>query len=465
MKWILILFSIASCCFSVLGCGGNNGNSDTGTTDRYAPVKEAGFYSDLRVAPNGEFLVRGKIKNENIAKSGLVYKVEMNNQNQISKITSLDGGKPINTKWEDILHKAYWTDFAVVNIEYQDDYVKYVFMNQNLSPSIGLYNVSSIRYKYDKSKKHFTDAYVYDENGEQDESYLVFSHALFTYDDKGNLITIGYTTKNGERIANQWVPYETRLKYDNDKNTGFPIEVANYSKDGALMMDRYGIAKTLYRYDAKGRLTEIRYLGTDETLKIKNSKDKKTFEFCATPTHHAYNAITKYFYTDNGDKPNKIVFYGEDGHPLALNEQFPFSTVEYTYTNEGRIETVALFGVDDLPCTEKGEGVAKCAYGYDAYGNVISKTYYGKDGNLVTFKPNLPYAIKKGKYNDKRQLVEMAYFGTDENPVEIIRDKEQPCHRRVYEYDENNYVREISFDKEGKEVGQMKIKARATGQR
>ena len=112
----------------MLGCGGNNGNSDTGTTDRYAPVKEAGFYSDLRVAPNGEFLVRGKIKNENIAKSGLVYKVEMNNQNQISKITSLDGGKPINTKWEDILHKAYWTDFAVVNIEYQDDYVKYAMI-------------------------------------------------------------------------------------------------------------------------------------------------------------------------------------------------------------------------------------------------------------------------------------------------------------------------------------------------
>lgn len=465
MKKISFLLAMTSFCLALLGCGGGNGKSGTGIYNKFAPPKEAGYYSDLRVTPNGNFLVRGKIKDGDAAKSGLVFKVEMNNKNQIIKITSLDGGKPINAKWEDTLHKVYWTDFAVVNIEYQDDYVKYVFMNQNLSPSMGLYNVSSIRYKYDKSKKHFTDAYVYDENGEQDESYLVFSHAIFTYDDKENLITIGYTTKNGERIANQWVPYETRLKYDKDNNTDFPIEVANYSKDGALMMDRYGIAKTSYRYDAKGRLTEIRFLGTDEALKIKNSKDRKHFEYRTMPTQHAFGAMTKYFYIDNGDKPNKIVFHGEDGHPLALNEQFPFSTVEYTYTNEGRIETVALFGIDDLPCTENGEGVAKCAYGYDAYGNVISETYYGKDGNLVTFKPNLPYAIKKGKYNDKRQLVELAYFGTDENPVEIIRDKEQPCHRRVYEYDENNYVRVISFDREGTKVGQMKIKARATGQR
>ncbi len=460
MKKISFLLAITSFCLVLLGCGGDNGKSDTGANNKFASPKEAGYYSDLRVTPNGTFLVRGKIKDGDAAKSGLVFKVEMNNKKQIIKITSLDGGKPIDATWEDTMNKAYWGSFAVVSIEYQDNYAKYVFKDQNLYPVDGLYGAYSIRYKFDGLKKQFTDAYVYDENGEHDDSYLVFSHMIFTYDDKGELVSIGYATKNGERIANQWVPYETRLKYDKDNNTIFPIEVANYSKDGALMMDRYGIAKTSYRYDAKGRLTEIRFWGTDEALKIKNAKDRKHFEYRVMPTQHAFGAMTKYFYTDNGDKPNKIVFYGEDGNPLALNEQYPFATVEYTYTKEGRIETVALFGIDDLPCTETGEGVAKCAYEYGPYGDVISTSYYGKDGKLVTFKPNLPYAIKKGKYNDKRQLVEMAYFGIDGNPVQFTMEiNSQKClvHRFVDEYnDDNKRIRIIYYDKEGKEVGQQK---------
>ena len=90
-------------CFVLVGCGANNEKGSTNTNSNagaslydFAPVKEAGYYSDLRVMPNGEFLVRGKFKDEDANKGGLVYKVEMNNNHQISEITAMDSGKPYN---------------------------------------------------------------------------------------------------------------------------------------------------------------------------------------------------------------------------------------------------------------------------------------------------------------------------------------------------------------------------------
>ena len=463
MKRISFLIAIAICCIALLGCGGESGKSGAGGNAAgggFAPVKEAGYYADLRVAPNGIFLVRGKIKDEDADKSGLVYKVEMNDKKQISKITSMDGGKPIDTEWIDTSDDLLY-EFASVTMEYQDGYVKYVFRNNYGASAEGLHYAYSIRYKYDEKKKIPIIAYLYDHNGEQNNSLDGFSQILFTYDDKGKLVKLGYSNKNGERVTTYNTKrYELKLKYGAKTQPDLPSEVANCNKDDSLMVDGNGIAKITYAYDEKGRLTEVRHFGTDESPKIRD-RGSFTGSYLRNPTCYAYGAVTKYTYADNMDKPEKVTFYGKDDQPRALSENFPFSTLAYTYTSEGRIATVSLIGTDGMPCTEKDKNFAKLAFGYDAYGNQESETCYGKDGNIVAKSPKNGIAIHKFKYDDKRSVTEVTLWGTDGSPWQgrkKINNKYYPMHRAVFEFnDEHKHVKTIYYDKDGQEVAQEKF--------
>lgn len=90
MKRIVVLLSIVVYCIALWGCGTDNGTGNkmvNSSKNDFASVKAAGYYSDLRVMPNGEFLVHGQLKDEDAGKSGLVYKVEMNEKKQISNST------------------------------------------------------------------------------------------------------------------------------------------------------------------------------------------------------------------------------------------------------------------------------------------------------------------------------------------------------------------------------------------
>ena len=383
-------------------------------------------------------------------KSGLVYKVEMNDKKQISKITSMDGGKPIDVVWVERTLGGHGA-FATVAMEYQDGYVKYSFKNEAGEATEGNFDAYSIRYEYDDKKKNVSMAYLYSKDGEPFDG---IAQLLFTYDDKGQLEEIGFAHSNGERF-----PFRTRLKYDSNHKTPFPVEVALYDMDGSLITNGYG-AKTSYAYDEKGRLTEVRHFGTDEKLKIIDAKDMQGFKYGRKPTMHSFGAITKYTYEGDGRDPVKVAFFGTDEQPLAINEKFPFASLVYTYTEEGRIASVSTWGIDDMLSTEKGEDVAKLAYSYDSYGNVISMTSYGKYNNVVTLFKDTQFAICKNKYDDKRRETETAYFGTDGNPVnrEVVIDRRIVLyHREVYEYDDGGKrIKEIYYDKDGKKVGQIK---------
>ena len=405
--------------FALFGCGANNKkgntttNSNTGASSYdFVPVKEAGYYADLRVMPNGEFLVRGKFKDEEADKSGLVYKVEMNDSKQVNQITSIYKGKPINSEWRDTLNDTYI--FAAVTIEYQEDYKKYVFQGEDMSICRGLYGANWIRYKYDEKRKNYIIAYLYDNKEEQQGGR--YSQIWIEYGDRGQIAKLSYFNKNGERVSNNNKHYETRLKYDESKASVFPIEVANYGQDGSLIPDNYGIAKTVYVYDVKSRLTEVRYFGPDESLGFKKYRGTgDLWDF--TSISYTYGAITKYVYADDGIMPVKKLFLGKEGQPMAVNGNYPCAAIVYTYTNEGRIASKSLLGTDDMPCTGKWSEASKIVYGYDDNGNLESVSFYGKDNNRVTTDKTRPVSIIKYKYDDNHRKIETSYFGTDGNPV------------------------------------------------
>ena len=403
--------------FSLTGCGVDNEKGSANTSSIagnssyvFAPIKEAGYYADLRVMPNGEFLVRGKIKDEDVDKSGLVYKVEMNEKQQVSQIASIYRGKPINSEWRDTLNNTYF--FAVVAVEYQGDYKKYVFQGNDMSVCRGLYGANTIRYKYDEKKKNYGIGYLYDYKEEQKGGR--YSQIWIDYGDKGQIVKLSYFNKNGERVSNDSKHYETRLKYDESKELSFPIEVANYGQDGNLIPDNYGIAKVVYVYDAKKRLTEVQYFGSDESLAFKKFRGTgDLWDF--TEISYTCGAITKYEYADDGIMPVKKLFFGKEGQPIAISGNYPCAAIVYTYTNEGRMASKSMLGTDDMPCTGKWSEASKIVYGYDDNGNLESVSFYGKDNNRATRDtwPDVPVSILKFKYDDNHRRIETSYLGID----------------------------------------------------
>jgi len=413
---------------------------------------QAGYYKTMVMQPNGNFIGKDKIDDKKAAESGLVYKVEMNEQKKLSKITAMYHEQPMNIEWFDTTYSCYG-DFSVVSVEYQDGFVKYNFKNARMQPTPGYYGSYSLRYKVDE-KKVPTIVYCYNKDGEQSDNSRGFAQMIFSYDENGLLIRIGYGNSGGERVITKSKDYEVNLKYDkNAKKNSYPIEVSNHGKDGELMLDIMDTAKKTYKYDDKGRLIEIRHFGTDGNL-----KDRTLNEFYMSRMIGGIgaSAITKYKYEGDQKRPSEISFYGKDEQPAGVAILDNAASMKIKYNDFGDVVEVGVFGTDGLPravnATTYGKEGIILKSKLDEFGNMIEVALYNKDGNLTAIK-GTKGAIQKFKYDDKRQKIEESYFGTSEEPVEGI-DQGHVFHKKIMEYDdEGKMTNTIYYDKDSKEIG------------
>ena len=449
MRKFHVLFVVAILCLSVVftGCGSNSSSK----LSDYETITSSGFYKDVRMQPNGEFIAKQKINEAESETSGVVYKVDFNSDKKLEKITSMYGGTPITTLWKDTADRSY--NLSTVTVEYQDGYEKYNFKNSRMAPCKGFYDVYSIRFKLSDDKKQHKVAYMYNKNGEQAVNNLGFAQMLFVYDDKDNLVKVGYANINGERIVTTNKEYETRFKYDKSKR---PIEVANYGKDESLMVDATGIAKTTYKLDESGRVVEARHFGADESLKERNLS--KTHIDDVDIVNMSAGAITKYTYSGDNLSPDKISFYGKDEQALGIKSSGNIATYKFKYSDKGDLTEVSTYGTDDspLPLDKEniGDNVVKVGFSYDNSGNLTKFIFYGKDDNMVVAS-KLNAAECHMKYDDKRRRIEEAYFGTGGDAINI-NDEGKTFHRKVYEYNDDDEVTQyIYYDKDGKEVAKV----------
>ena len=437
-----IIFLALLCLTSILLLSGCSGGSDE---------LQAGYYGQIVMQPNGTFIGKDKIDDKKAATSGLVYKVEMNEQKKLSKITAMYNERPVDIGWFDTRYYQY-SNFAVVALEYQDGYVKYNFKDASMQPVTGYYGAYSLRYKLNE-KQIPTIAYCYDKDGEQKENADGFAQMLFTYDDTGALIKVGYANSSGERVTTTWKEYEIKFKYDsNNKKNRLPIEVSNHGKDGELMLNAVGVAKKAYKYDDKGRLSEIRHFGTDGSLR---ERTLEIFDMDSMIGGIGAGAITKYKYEGERKLPSEIAFYGKDEQPVGVQALDNAASVKLKYGDQGNIAEVSVFGTDGLPRAINkdvfGKDVVTIKFSIDEFGNMIQKALYNKDGNLVAAK-NEKFAIGKFKYNNKRQKIEESAFGTSEEPVETT-DKGRTFHKKIMEYDDDGKITKTTYyDKNDKEI-------------
>lgn len=455
MKKIIAILGLFVILLSLTGCSGDKNEPKESSHNRgaatYSLLKTGGYYSDLRMQPNGEFFVGPKLDEKTAKNGGIVFKVDMNSDGKLEKITAMYGGIPINIFWRDTLNNCY--SFSAITVEHQDGYDKYIFKNARMASTKGFYGAYSVRYRIDEKKKHKV-AYFYNKQAEQANTLLGFAQMIFTYDDSGNLSKVGYANTNGDRVTTVLKHYETRFKYDKDRNW-LPIEVSNYGKDESLMVDSSSIAKTTYKYDDKGRLIEARHFGADESLKEKNTTklllEDKIINYLSA------GAITKYTYDSDKYQPKKIAFYGKDEQPIGIKNWDNIASFQFTYTDKGLIASISSFGTDDLarPILKDdfGDNVVKIVYEYDAQGNNTVAKLYGKD-DIMVVGSKLNAAACKIKYDDKRRLTERAYFGTGDDAIEINKNS-YVYHRAVLEYnDDDELTKVIYYNKADQEVGQ-----------
>ena len=430
---VFVSVVVGGCSFSFLG-----------SADELQP----GYYKQIVMQPNGKFITKEKISEKQALSSGLVYKVEFNEQKKLSKITAMINQLPIDKEWFDTTYSCYGS-FAVIELEYQDGYIKYRFKNAQMQPKAGYYGAYSLRYKLDE-KQNPTIVYFYNKDNEQKENFMGFAQMLFTYDDKGHLAKIGYANSAGERVTTKWKEYEKQLKY---KNHNLPIEISNHGKNGELMLDSSNKVRTTYKYDGKDRVVEIRYFGTDGSLK---ERDLPYFRMDRALGGIGAGAITKYKYEGDKNEPIEISFYSRDEQPFGIKTIDNTATIKIKYGEKGEIKEYSYFGTDGLARavdnSKLGKNVVAVKQEIDDFGNIIKIAYYNKDNNLQAEKDGKTAVIKL-KYDEKRQKIEESYFDTNQDAVEKVMYGQQKYHKTVMEYDDTGKItKTIYYDTSGKEI-------------
>ena len=246
----------------------------------------------------------------------------------------------------------------------------------------------------------------------------------FSYDDKGNVISITYPTVNGvcptesftynarNQITSHTDLRGTTTVYTYDENSGMPTSKKIGSRRAVEYCYQNGLL--VCQTDARGYMTRYEYNTLGQLIKKIDANNKETtyeYDFVGnllkTIDHNGNSIIIEYDsnyqkisetdangnkteYSYNGNMKNTVIRY-PDGN-----------TIEYEYDAEDRLveitdqaKNVTTLEYDDIgrQVSKKFADGAEVTYEYDAVGNVITETNpkggvmtktYDAMGNVLT---------------------------------------------------------------------------------
>jgi hypothetical protein len=230
----------------------------------------------------------------------------------------------------------------------------------------------------------------YDENAKvpipDDEKYFGVS---FEYNPDGTLKTSSYLDCKGMVTG-----IITRYKYSPERQ----LSEKTYWTTKGEKTYRYGVAKTLYKYDVHGNLSgESHY---DEA-------DNPTYGGMSVTT-------TRYYYDEKGNNTVKT-YHGPDGKLQSSCESWAVELKEFD--GRGLVKKISYLGEDSLPTVVSHNGFSTRTAVYDEYQRERTGQLFDEKGKRVYDMQG--YSRKDFVYNERGFLTELQFKDTAGNLTNI----------------------------------------------
>ena len=275
---------------------------------------------------------------------------------------------------------------------------------------------AKVIYEYNE-KGLCVQKWFYDKKGNLESNGCAKWNAI--YDEVGNQIEVFHFDKEGKQLYNEKIEYDDR---------GNNIVNEYYDTNGKLCLTEKGFAKFTNKYDERGNLIEGAYFGLDEMpclLVDGFSKSVRTFDERGNITESSFYGVdgklclrdggfskVTYKYDKIGNEIEKV-YWGVDDKMCITNEGIAKATAKYDIY--GNMIEGAVFGVDGEPCFHKKFRWAKWTQEFDNKGLYLSSRTFGIDNKLCIAAEG--YAMITRKYDDRGNVIEEAYWDTNEDPV------------------------------------------------
>ncbi len=248
--------------------------------------------------------------------------------------------------------------------------------------------------------------------------------SVFTYDKNGQDVLFASQDKQGDYI----VDLAGNSGYVKAYNSDFTLKSALCvdEKLNAMRMlskgadERYGVIKSLYKYDKYKRLIEIKFVDAEDKDDVNGFGTHKII----------------YKHNDNGYTKEMIGFDLEGN--LSPVDSTGVAKYVYKHDNEGRIVNIYRYGSDDMPV--KGDYYSKMFYKYNDKGETIEKHFYAV--NSIDNNERLWYSEIYGDFGSRITYSDGSYY------IDILDTKQRETFSAYYNNDGsyNTNIRGYAYD-------------------
>lgn len=222
-----------------------------------------------------------------------------------------------------------------------------------------------------------------------------------------------------------------------------------------------GYASYHREFDACGRVIEGRYL--DEKLRLVQLNEGFAV---IRKTYNSDNRVIQETYFDSYERPvslaaghsrltqawnkhGKLIeqrYFNDKLEPVLLKDR-GYAALRYRYDDHNGRLTEAYFDEKGEPVVLEG-GWARMEYKNDDHRRNIERAYFGKNGERVVGQytsTSSKYHRATRKLDNRGNILELEYFGTDGQPLEVIDSNGKRYAKSIHHYDLNNEMIDAEY--------------------
>jgi len=204
---------------------------------------------------------------------------------------------------------------------------------------------------------------------------------------------------------------------------GLETEDTNHGKDGKLMADKKGLARSEYAYNEKRQMTRMEYFGVSGPLN--GPGDLPHLGEIGYDTAGHRTQVTKVDVSGNTtidryDAHGELIeesYYNAQGTPIVAKGD-TFATVRYERSNQGKQLVTSYLGTDGEPIVAN-DGCAIMRDDLDVKGQMLKRACFDVNDRPMASKNTLDAAVLTYVRDASGKIIEMAGFDQAGQPVEI----------------------------------------------